>query len=147
MPTRARSSGSKGGQNMSPSLRKLLSITRTRPRTVNPSIIKTLSLVQTHSQDPTLWLHQVASRLNRNPDYLSRKFKSEVGMNFHQYRLLTRMRRAIPLLVSTRKRIKEITYDTGFGSPEVFSKAFKRLVGCSPRTYRKNGNRIVETRG
>lgn len=147
MPTKAPSSGSPGGQSMAPRLAELRNITKTRPRTLNPSIIKTLSIVQSHSHDPTLWLHRIASCLNRNPDYLSRRFKREVGINFHQYVLLLRMNRAIPLLVSTRKSIKEITYDTGFSSPEVFSKAFKRLLGCSPRAYRQNGNTIFKNKG
>jgi AraC-like DNA-binding protein len=59
-----------------------------------------------------------------------------MGVGFHEYLLTLRLQRATTLLVSSTKSIKEIAYDVGFRAPEVFSKAFRRLMGCAPTTYR-----------
>lgn len=83
-----------------------------------------------------LTLRSVAAIVGLHPDYLSRRFKRETGMGFHEHLLTLRLRHATTLLVASTKSIKEIGYDVGFSAPEVFSKAFKRFMGCSPVTYR-----------
>ncbi|MBR6418615.1 MAG: AraC family transcriptional regulator, partial [Bacteroidales bacterium] len=40
-------------------------------------------------------------------------------------------------LVSSRKRIAEISDDLGFPSQSFFGKYFKRVTGLSPRAYRE----------
>jgi two-component system response regulator YesN len=83
-----------------------------------------------------LTLRSVAAIVGLHPDYLSRRFKREQGVGFHDYLLTVRLRRATMLLVTSTTSIKAISYDVGFRSPEVFSKAFKRFMSCSPGTYR-----------
>jgi AraC-like DNA-binding protein len=89
-----------------------------------------------HSFAQPITLREAASVVDLHPDYLSRRFKCEMGMGFHEYLLTLRLRRATTLLVTSTKSIKEIGYDVGFHAPEVFSKAFKRAMGCAPTTYR-----------
>lgn len=89
-----------------------------------------------HSFAQPITLREAASVVDLHPDYLSRRFKCEMGVGFHEYLLTLRLRRATTLLVTSTKSIKEIGYDVGFRAPEVFSKAFKRLMGCAPTTYR-----------
>ncbi|MEW6682472.1 MAG: helix-turn-helix transcriptional regulator [Nitrospirota bacterium] len=71
-----------------------------------------------------------------HPDYLSRRFKRETGIGLHDYLLTLRLQRATALLVKTTKSIKEISAEAGFRDPQVFSKAFKRRMGCPPTVYR-----------
>jgi AraC-like DNA-binding protein len=68
-----------------------------------------------------------------------------MGIGFHQYVVTLRLQRATTLLVTSTKSIKEISYDVGFRAPEVFSKAFKRCMGCSPTTYRVHHLPFYET--
>jgi len=83
-------------------------------------------------------LHTAAAVVGLHPDYLSRRFKRETGVGFHEYVLTLRLRQATTLLATSTKSIKEIGYEVGFRAPEVFSKAFKRVMGCSPVTYRSH---------
>lgn len=84
-------------------------------------------------------LSDAASVIGVHPDYLSRRFKKELGIQFHDYLLWIRIHRARVPLVSSTKSVKEIGYEVGFSRPEIFSKVFKRLVGCSPKAYRASG--------
>jgi AraC-like DNA-binding protein len=81
-------------------------------------------------------LRQASTMVDLHPDYLSRRFKQEMGIGFHQYVMTLRLQLAAAFLIDSTKSIKEISYDVGFRTPEVFSKAFKRLLGCSPTVYR-----------
>jgi two-component system response regulator YesN len=102
---------------------------------LSPKIWRVVGYLEQCFAQP-LTLHRVATIVGLHPDYLSRRFKRENGVGFHEYLLTIRLRRATSLLVTSTTSIKEISYDVGFRSPEVFSKAFKRFVGCSPVTYR-----------
>ncbi len=111
------------------------------------TIQQALLHIDRYYNTPTIWLDNVASHMGVHPDYLGRRFKKELGIRFHDYLLLKRVQRAIPLLTRSTKRIKEISYEVGFSSPIIFSKVFKRLIGYSPRTYRINsylGESMVE---
>ena len=104
-------------------------------RSLSPKIWRVATyLDQCFAQAITL--RQASAIVDLHPDYLSRRFKLEIGVGFHQYVVTLRLRRATTLLVTSTKSVKEISYDVGFQAPEVFSKAFKRCMGCSPTTYR-----------
>jgi AraC-like DNA-binding protein len=81
-------------------------------------------------------LKDMATLFNIHPAYLCRRFKKDLGIPFHEYLLRIRIQIAFFLLTHSEKSIKEISYDLGFSRPEIFSKAFKRLAGCSPKIYR-----------
>ena len=48
------------------------------------------------------------------------------------------MYKAAALLSRTSTPIKEISYQIGYQDPLIFSKAFKKCFGVSPRQYRQN---------
>ncbi len=81
-------------------------------------------------------LRQASAVVDIHPDYLSRRFKRETGVGLHEYLLMLRLQRATSLLVKTTKSIKEIGSEVGFRDPQVFSKAFRRCMGCPPTIYR-----------
>jgi len=81
-------------------------------------------------------LNNTAAIININSSYLCRKFKKELGISFRKYLIKVRIQRAIILLSNTEKSIKEIGYEVGFNSPELFSKTFNRVMGSSPSEYR-----------
>lgn len=40
------------------------------------------------------------------------------------------------LLADPTKSVSDVAYALGYQYPQYFSKAFKRVVGCSPKEYR-----------
>ncbi|MBT1704440.1 helix-turn-helix transcriptional regulator [Chryseosolibacter indicus] len=68
--------------------------------------------------------------------YLSRLFKSYTNYSPHQYLLNVRLKHGEMLLKETSKSIVDITYASGFTSPEYFSTLFKRKYNQVPSSYR-----------
>jgi AraC family transcriptional regulator of arabinose operon len=50
------------------------------------------------------------------------------------YRRQVRMNRAREILISTRRNVRETSWDVGFSDPLYFSRAFTRHFGTSPST-------------
>lgn len=109
---------------------------------MNARVARVICFVNAHYRD-SLTLGEVAKRFGAHPDYLSRRFKIEVGMTFHRYLVWKRIQYAKQLLINTSICVKQVGYDSGFGSPESFCKAFRREVGCSPRAYRNRGGLVT----
>ncbi len=92
-------------------------------------------------------LSTVSSQVGIHPQYLSKRFKKELGIGLHEYLLRKRIQKAHFLLVESVKSIKEISYELGFSCPESFSRSFKRLTGYTPKSYRIHRNRYDVTDG
>ena len=73
-----------------------------------------------------------------SPNYLSTRFKQEVGISISDYLLDQRVRLARQLLSTTHFSIQDIAAKTGMGDASYFSKQFKRVTGLSPLQYRKS---------
>ncbi|HEX9757750.1 MAG TPA: AraC family transcriptional regulator [Nitrospiria bacterium] len=100
-------------------------------------IQRVLFFLYTHFSEE-IKLGEIANRFGYHPDYLSRKFKQELGVPFQEYLFEIRIQKAKHLLLQSEKSVKEISYDTGFCRPEFFSRVFKRMSGLSPIRYRVN---------
>lgn len=46
------------------------------------------------------------------------------------------------LLADPTKSVSDVAYALGYQYPQYFSKAFKRVVGCSPKEYR-DSNKLI----
>ena len=67
---------------------------------------------------------------------LSRKLKA-IGTTLTKEIALLREEQASRLLKETSQTIAEVGSSVGFSDPSVFSRAFKKWSGYSPRAYRK----------
>ncbi len=95
-----------------------------------------LEYVNQHAED-SLSVKTVADRFGMTPESLRRLFHARFGtMTPKDYLRRIRLRRAYELLLRTEKRIGVIARECGFADAFVFSRAFKREAGCSPRAYR-----------
>lgn len=70
-------------------------------------------------------------------NYLSTKFKSEMGMSMVDYITAERIDQAKTRLRSTKESITDIADSLKFTSPSYFGSIFHELVGVSPSEYRK----------
>lgn len=82
-------------------------------------------------------LNTVADFVYLNRDYLSRQFKKEVGVNFSEFLMTMRMRRAKRLLETTNMRISDIALSVGITNMSYFSTVFHKSFGCKPNDIRK----------
>jgi len=78
----------------------------------------------------------IAKAAGISPDYMSKQFKSIVGIGPAEYCRNFRMAKAMELLKTTELSIADIARDLGFDEVSVFSRQFKQIVGVSPTAFR-----------
>lgn len=100
-------------------------------------ILSCIDLLYQNYTQPNLTLNQVADDLGFSPNYLSVRFKEEVGIGFNKYLLNLRIAKAKQLLSNARYRIYEIAYMVGIHDEKYFSRIFKRETSLTPAEYRQ----------
>lgn len=80
-------------------------------------------------------LTEVASKVYLNPNYFSDLFKRKVGKNFLDYLLELRIEISKELLKKPGIKIYEVANEVGYKEHASFNRAFKRIVGISPKEY------------
>ena len=83
-------------------------------------------------------LSVLADEFHLNPQYISRLFKNEIGVNFLTYLTNIRMEKAKKLLLSTALSIKHVAERSGYTDYRVFTKGFKKTEGVTPSQYRRD---------
>lgn len=78
----------------------------------------------------------IAERAGVTRAHLNRVFQENFHISLQNYLMDFRMGKAESLLVSTSTPVKDIAGMVGYSDPLVFSKAFKRKYGASPKNYR-----------
>ena len=68
--------------------------------------------------------------------FLSRKFKSETGINLIDFILMRKSEEGKRLLRYTDRTITDISGYLGFSSPAHFSRTFRKYIGKTPGEYR-----------
>ena len=84
-----------------------------------------------------LSLKALALLLNINPSYLSTLFKKETGTTLTEYVNRKRIDHAILLLNTTDMQIQNIASYCGIPDVNYFTKTFKKIVGKTPKEYRR----------
>lgn len=98
---------------------------------------KALALI--HDQPSRSWsIEDLAQGAGLSKSLLSERFAFFVGCPPMQYLAEWRMQLAAERLRSTNETMAEIAERIGYGSESAFSRAFKRLVGVAPATFRQN---------
>ena len=86
--------------------------------------------------DENLNLSIVASKFGVRESYIYHFFKDHIGMTFADYLERLRIRKACELLSNNEMTIEEISKKVGYSNPHTFRRAFKRMLGVSPSSYR-----------
>lgn len=88
-----------------------------------------------------LTLDEMAVALRVSPFHFSRMFKQASGQTFTDYLTSTRIRESKSLLANTDLSVAEVAFRVGYGDQSHFGQVFKRLVGCSPFSFRRQARR------
>jgi AraC family transcriptional regulator of arabinose operon len=86
-------------------------------------------------------LSDLAAHVNLSVSRLAHLFQEQVGMTPQQFQEQQRMSQARQLLELSGRSIGDIAADVGYENPFYFSLRFKKLMGISPRDYRKKISR------
>ncbi len=78
----------------------------------------------------------VAQASHVSTAYLSRLFKEELEVDFHEYLTQIRLEEAEKLLAETNLSVKEIAGRVGYPDEKYFSKLFRKITGMKPTEYR-----------
>jgi two-component system response regulator YesN len=85
-------------------------------------------------------LEEAAKLVYMNPYYLSKYFKEKTGINFSDYLIEVKMKKAEELLKNLAYKTYDISEMVGYQNPKNFSRAFKKYFGKSPTEYRHDPN-------
>ena len=85
-----------------------------------------------------LTVKKVAQEVSLSPDYLTRLFKKELGVNIITYINRKRIHTSLELLKNTNLSIEEIGDLIGLSNTSYFYTMFKREIGVSPKQYRNS---------
>ncbi|WP_424753250.1 helix-turn-helix domain-containing protein [Methylobacterium sp.] len=91
-----------------------------------------------------LTVGRIADRLGTSSRTLQRHLAGQ-GVSLRAIVEESRLEIARVLLCKTDLDVQEIAARTGYSTPSGLARAFARWTGCSPRTYRKAGGRVVRT--
>jgi AraC-like DNA-binding protein len=80
-------------------------------------------------------LQMLAERAGMSRTIFAARFKETVGSTVMEYLARWRMLLAGDKLTNTHASVSAIALELGYESESAFSKAFRRVMGCSPRQY------------
>jgi AraC family transcriptional regulator len=87
--------------------------------------------------DKDLTLTEIAAVAGMSIYHFSRLFKQSTGFSPHQYVLNSRIEKSKRLLIKTEEAIEQICQQVGFQSQSHFTNVFRKLIGTTPKAYRK----------
>jgi AraC-like DNA-binding protein len=92
--------------------------------------------------DKTISLEIVADEVRMNPSYLSLFIKKELGINFIDYVVELRLKKAVRLLSDDGRTVKQIAEECGFDTVHSFIRNFKKHYQVTPSEFRGQMGRM-----
>lgn len=86
--------------------------------------------------EPELSLFDLARRIGVPSNYLSQTLNEHIGENFFDHVNRWRVEAALPLLRAGDRSVLDIALEVGFNSRSTFYKAFRKVTGHTPGSYR-----------
>lgn len=100
-------------------------------------ISRIIAYIGEHFRQP-IQLEQLAAEFGASRQHISTYLHRELGMSFTNYLKNLRLEESLRLLLTTEKRITEISEESGFPNLRSFNTAFREHYGMAPREYRKS---------
>lgn len=120
-------------------LKQLAEVKKTQSETVtqNSCVWKAIRFIeQNYYLD--IDVDMLCEHVNYSRSYLSRSFRAETKMTIPEYITRIRIQNAVTLLKDSQMSIKEIAISVGMKDSFYFSKVFKKVIGETPREFRKH---------
>jgi AraC family transcriptional regulator len=102
------------------------------------SIVHAVDFVEEHLQDKVA-VADIAAAASYSVYHFCRLFNRYAHHSPYEYLMRRRLAESARELLETDRRIIDIALDYQFGSPEAYSRAFKRVFGLQPRRWRQRG--------
>lgn len=112
-------------------------------KTSNPAAQKAIRYIRQHLEKP-ISLNQIAKVSGASVRHFSKVFKQETGLTFVDYLTRERIEHCKRRIRETNERISDIAFASGFESIAQFNRAFKRVCGEAPSSYRLSANGLKE---
>lgn len=109
----------------------------------NSTMQSILKYIDNHYNDQ-LSLASLAKQFNFNYSYLSVYFHSHHSEGFSEYLNRKRINRAMELLRQGTLPVSDVCETVGFTDPSYFTRVFKKLIGTTPRDYRRKFGKTEE---
>jgi len=116
---------------------KTSSLAEEKAKSINKKLIELLQKEPIYLESD-LSLYSLAEKIQVKPHYLSQVINQYHQRNFQDFINLYRIEKAKKLLLKTKLKIEAVAYDSGFNSISTFYTAFKKEIGMTPSSYRKN---------
>ena len=100
------------------------------------NLSEVISYIETNYQH-NISIAELAKKASLSEITLYRMFKKAFNMSPVNYIISVRIARAQEMLSNDKLNISEIASETGFSDSNYFSRTFKKLIGVSPRLYRR----------
>jgi AraC-like DNA-binding protein len=102
------------------------------------------ALVLMHSHGARQWtVEDLAAAVGMSRSSFALRFKTVVGLAPLDYWLQWRMHHAGNMLRYSNKTVSSVAFAWGYESEKSFGKAFKRVMGCTPTSYRMGGRNTL----
>jgi AraC family transcriptional regulator len=98
--------------------------------------LKVLAHIDAHAEDE-LTVEELSRVAGLSKYHFHRLFSQRFGISVGKFVQLVRMRRASYQLAFRSQDILDVALDSGYESHEAFSRAFKKLFGQSPSSFRE----------
>ncbi|GLX69397.1 response regulator [Paenibacillus glycanilyticus] len=101
------------------------------------SVMRDIAKYMEQHYNREVTLQDISERFYLSREYISRRFKQEMGENVFDYLGRIRVEKAKLLLQNPNLKIAQIAEMVGYDDDKYFSKVFKKFEGQSPNQYRK----------
>jgi YesN/AraC family two-component response regulator len=113
---------------------------------IEPSAIRRIArYVEENYTDSSLNLTSIAQTFGFNSSYLSRRFKTEIGVSFTEHLTECRMNKALQMVKDNQKMFSTANA-VGIPDPNYFGRCFRKYTGISYSEYDKHNAGIEASR-
>ncbi|WP_455584556.1 two-component regulator propeller domain-containing protein [Bacteroides sp.] len=116
---------------------RLEQVLETVPAFNDTFIKEVIRLVDESLQNPDFKIDDLAETMNMSRAVFYRKIKTFTGASPIDLVKEMRLKRALELLDTGTCSLSEVAYQSGFSSPQYFSRVFKEQMQCTPNEYKK----------
>ena len=103
----------------------------------NLQVARALRFIQDQYANPLLGVEAVVAATDLSRRALEKAFRHELKRTLNEEIVRLRMEKVKDLLTTTKLKVVEVATLTGFSRPSHLFRTFRKLVGLSPKTYRK----------